>query len=762
MKSFGRCVRSVLILLAAVGLAGVGSDRTAHGQDAAKDLNQQAVQAPAQPIGQFVTISGVIDDSIFARVSRTALVLQSRAQKEKRKGILVLEILPGSSPFHQVLGIAKFLSSEIPSLTTVAYIPENVTGHHAVLALACQEIIMNPAAELGDVSLGSPLDPDERSFVLSLVNRRHNRKVNEALAMGLIDRQREILWVQVVTGQKPNEVREARIVSRSGYEDLAKAGSQISDVKTIKEVGSPGTFTGERARIYDVLAVQTAGSREEVANLYNLPRESMREGVATGETPQAVIIKINDMIEPGLEHFVYRQIDRAIAQKMNLVIFEIESPGGYVITSINISAHIADLAKRKIRTVAYVPKKAYSGAAIVAAGCDEIYLHADAVIGDAGGIELSKGGQFEFVPQKLLGPLKVHLETMAEKKRRPAAIWLAMMNKDLSVYKVTHRDSGQINYMTQEEIDAFEGLWVKGAAIPEAGNDQLLTVNGRRAHELQIAETPVRDFEDLQGSLGIPADVRVIVSEKTWVDSLVFELNTAWAMALLCALGIFGLYLEAHTSTGFFGIVSCVCFGIFFWAHFLGGTAGWLEVVLFLLGAGCIAIELFVVPGFGVFGISGAVLCLFSLVMATQTFVIPHSMSDVEQLTQSLGALCGAIIGSVVMGAISSRFLPKIALFRDMVLVPPGADLHSSNEPQLRPELVGEKSGSINPVLERDQNLVGKQGTSMTVLRPSGKAQIGEEYVDVVSEGPFIPVGRSIEVIAVSGNRVIVRETNKT
>ena len=97
-----------------------------------------------------------------------------------------------------------------------------------------------------------------------------------------------------------------------------------------------------------------------------------------------------------------------------------------------------------------------------------------------------------------------------------------------------------------------------------------------------------------------------------------------------------------------------------------------------------------------------------------------------------------------------------------MVLVPPGADLHSSNEPQLRPELVGEKSGSINPVLERDQNLVGKQGTSMTVLRPSGKAQIGEEYVDVVSEGPFIPVGRSIEVIAVSGNRVIVRETNKT
>jgi membrane-bound serine protease (ClpP class) len=760
LRSFIHASRGHLfwVLLVACGFWGTCSANligVARGQEAPAAEAPEA--KPASPIGQFVTISGTIDDSVHARVNRLALSLQSRAQKEKRRGVLVVEILPGSSPFHQVLGLARFLSTDLPSLTTVAYIPEKLTGHHVVLALACQEIIMRPDAALGDISLGSALDPDERAFVVHLVDRRHNRKVNEALALGLLDRQREVLWVQIVTGEKPNEVRETRIVTRSGYDDLAKAGAQITDVKTVKEAGDPGVISGERARAYDILAVNTAHSREEVCSVYNLPREAMREGSLSGEAPRAIVIKINDVIEPVLEQFVIRQIDRAISSRMNVVIFEIESPGGYLLTSIDMCNHIADLSKHKIRTVAYIPRKALSGAAVIAMGCDEVYLHADGMIGDAGGIELGAGGQFEFVPQKLLGVFREHLEMMAEKKRRPPAVLLAMMNKDLDVYAVTHRETGRVWYMSEAEIDAADGEWTVGAAVPEAGHDQLLTVDGRRAHELQIAETPVRDFEELQARLGIPPDTKVTVSEKTWVDTLIIELNSAWALALLTTVGIFCLFLEAKIPCGFFGILACVCFGVFFWAHFLGGTAGWLEVVLFLLGAGCIAIEVFLLPGFGVFGISGVILCLFSLVLATQTFVIPHSMSDMEQLTKTLGVLCSAILASVVMGAISSRFLPRMSLFRDMVLVPPGAEAAASRGPQLRPDLL-EQSAFINPVLERDRSLVGKQGTSMTVLRPSGKAQIEDDYVDVVSEGPFIPAGRPVEVISVSGTRVVVRE----
>jgi membrane-bound serine protease (ClpP class) len=730
---------------------------------AAKDIPEKANEkGPEQlpPIGQFLTISGTVDDAMFGKVNRTALALQTRAQQEKRRGVLVLEILPGSSRFDQVLGLAKFLATELPSLTTVAFIPEKLTGNHVVLALACKEIIMRPEAELGDISLGTPLDPNEQAFVVNLVtNHRHNNKLNEALVLGMIDRQKEILWVQVELGKKPNSSRESRVVSRAGYDDLAKAGAQILDVKTIKEAGSPGVFSGERARGYNILVMHTAQSRDEVAALYRLPREAMRQDASTGEAPKAMIIKIDNMIEPILEQFVMRQIDRALSTGVNLLIFEIDSPGGYALTSMNLANEIAGLSEKKVRTVAYVPKQALSGAAIISMGCDEIYLQGDAQFGDAGGIEIGKGGQFEFVPQKFMGPLRTTLETLAEKKHRPPALLVAMMDKDLAVYQVTNRETGQISYMSDDEIHQSNGQWIKGDPVPEAGRDKLLTVRGKRAHELHLAEVPVKDFAELQMRLGIPNEVKVSVSTRTWVDTLIFVLNTGWATALLFMLGLASIYLELHFPTGLFGIFACVCFGLFFWSRFLGGTAGWLEVVLFLLGAGFLAIEVFVVPGFGIFGVSGVILCAFSLILASQTSLIPATAEDMRELAKSLGAMTSAVVGVLVMAALFSRYLPSIPLFNAMILTPPGAETTGAGEPRLRPDLAGTLP-FINTVLEREQSLVGRQGTAMTVLRPAGKAQIGDEFIDVVSDGPFISSGRKIEVLAVSGNRVVVREVS--
>src|SRR5260370_9151189 len=270
--------------------------------------------------------------------------------------------------------------------------------------------------------------------------------------------------------KKPNSSRESRVVSRNGYDDLAKAGAQILDVKTIKEAGSPGVFSGGRARGYNILIMNTAASREEVATLYNLPREAMREDPTTGERPRAMIILIDSMIEPMLEQFVMRQIDRAVDSGVNLLIFEIDSPGGSLFSSMNLANAIADLKEKKVRTVAYIPKRALSGAAIISLGCDEIYLHPDAMIGDAGVMaETGRDGKFEFVPQKLLGPLREVLVNLAEKKHRPPALVVAMMDKSLSVYKVTHGGKGQISYMSDDEIHNSNGEWLKGDPSPEAG-----------------------------------------------------------------------------------------------------------------------------------------------------------------------------------------------------------------------------------------------------------------------------------------------------
>lgn len=708
------------------------------------------------PIGQFITISGAVDDGVLGKVSRAALKLQTRARQEKRRGVLVLEILPGSSPFHQVQGLAKFLSNEVPSLTTVAFISETVTGNHVVLALACKEIILKPEAELGDISLGTPLAPTEQAFVVDLVNSRHNPKVTEPLARAMFDRQIELLWLQVELGKKPNTSRESRVVLRSGYEELAKTGAEIQNPKTLKNPGDPGIFSGERARGYNILVMKTAQSREELATLYHLPRESMREDSATGEAPRGMIIRIDSLIDPVLEQFVMRQIDRAVAAGVNLLILQIDSDAGKTEQSLALANMIADLNDRKVRAIAYVPRKALSGAAAIAAGCDEIYLHPAAQIGNAATVQMGRGGRLERINPKELAFLKDALKALAQRKNRPAGLLQAMADKDLPVFQVAQND-GQVSFMTEEELHESNGQWIKGEQVPETRKGELLVLDGNRAHELRIAEAPVKDFDELKSRLGVPHEMTVPVSVKTWVDTLIFKLNTAWATALLFVVGLVCIYLELHLPSGLFGICACVCFGLFFWSRFLGGTAGWLEVVLFLLGAGCLAIEIFVVPGFGVFGVSGVLLCVCSLVLASQTFIIPATAGDLKELTRSLATLSSAVVGVVVLAALFSRYLPSIPLFNAMILNPPGADeLHSSG-PRLRPDLAG-GAAFINPVLERDQSLEGRQGTAMTVLRPAGKAQIGSDFVDVVSEGPFISAGRKIEVVSVSGNRVVVRE----
>lgn len=165
-------------------------------------------------------------------------------------------------------------------------------------------------------------------------------------------------------------------------------------------------------------------------------------------------------------------------------------------------------------------------------------------------------------------------------------------------------------------------------------------------------------------------------------------------------------------------------------------------------------LEMFVVPGFGVFGVAGLLLCLSSLVLAMQTTIIPYTSGDMRGLAGSVLTIAGAFTGMIAVASIVGRYLPSIPFLNQMVLTPPGFHPEEIG-PRLRPELA---STPPNRLLERDAALVGRTGRTMTVLRPAGRAEIDGDYVDVVSEGAFIPPGRNIVVLEVSGMRVVVRE----
>jgi membrane-bound serine protease (ClpP class) len=717
----------------------------ANGGEAASNL----------PLARYVTLTSPVDDVLFGHVQNTALTLESQARSQHRKAVLVLEITPGSSPFYQAYGLATFLTSvDIADVKTVAWVPETVTGNNVILALACNEIVMQPDAELGDIGRGKPLDRDEEHQVLRLVEKRHNPRVSSALVLGMMDAEKATLRVKVQVLSAGKETSEYRIVSKDELDHLRQTKTAILDVQTIKEAGDAGTYSGSKARGLDVLAVQTAENRNEIAQLYNLPREVLREDSAGGEKPRAQMIKVDGKIESVLEAFIERQIDRAVESGVNMLIFHIDSAGGQFQQCQNLAIAIADLDPKKVRTVAFIPKEALGSAAVVALGCDEIYLQPTARLGDARPGEGDSERETEHVGDDITRQFKEALGTLAKKKNRPQAVAEAMADKNTQLFQAKNRRTGRIWYMTDAEIHDANGEWEKGLPVPESGRNQPLTLNGGRAHELLIAESPVRDFDDLKLRLGIPPEVSVAEAKRTWVDSLVFWLNTDLALFFLVVVGFICIYVELHLMTGVLSIVAALCFALFFWSHFLGGTAGWLEVVLFLIGVVCLALEMFVIPGFAIFGVTGVLLIFSSLILASQTWHNIEPNEDYRRLTWTLGTLGGSILSVIVIAVTMSRFLPHVRVFDRMVLTPPGST--GLVGPQLRPDLAEEHAPGTLPEVPR--SLVGHEGTAVTLLRPAGKARINGRLVDVVSDGPFIAQDRRVEVVAVSGNRVVVRE----
>lgn len=725
------------------------------------DSSGETVKPSSAPdtVARYITVTNPAGELVFTRVRNALVELQHQAELEDRDAILILEIERGTSTFGQVSDLAKELtSSKYPRVRTVAWIPQDerspaLTGYTVTLALACREIVMHPDAEIGDIGRGTALDDDEQLAIINLVEKRYNTRVNGALAAGFVDPSQTVLKIKVVSGDGTDRVTETRVVTSSEMQRLQESNVAIPDVVTIKEQGDVFTLSGSRARQLDVLVMQTAEDRVDLADLYDFDRRYLRENITGGKPPRARIIKIDGVIDPILHEYVEREIRRAVSENANLIIFEIRSPGGYLLDSEQLADRISQLDGKKFRTVAYVPEYALSGAAIVAMGCDDIFLHPDAKIGDAGPIEVRPGEAFERAPEKVLSELRETMKVLAERKGRPPALLEAMADKDLKVYEVTHRETGRVSYASESEIEASAGEWIKGPLVPESREENLLTVSGRRAHDLNLASEPVHDMGELKQRLGIPATAVVPASEQTWVDTLVAVLKSPGATFLLFMAGLICLYLEVYTVSGFFGIGSALCFSIFFWSRFLGGTAGWLEVTLFVFGIALIAMEIFVIPGFGVFGLSGGLAVIFSLILASQTFVIPSTSAEFDQFSWTLGTLSSSIVAVVVLGIVLSHFMPRIPGLRGFVLTAPGTTDDAG--PLLNPNVTRDPTRTLQS--DQDLSLLDQTGTAFSTLRPSGKANINGKLVDVVSGGEFIDPGTAIQVVEVAGNRVVVR-----
>ena len=228
-------------------------------------------------LGRFIRIASPITDRVDNRVRLLVDTTIKEARKQGQWPVFIFEIQPGRTEIGQALDLARFLSSPaLNGATTVAFLPESVSGHNVLVAMACDEIIMSADAEIGDAGkYETVIEPWVRDAYVEIANRR--KTVPADLALGMLDPAVEVLLVETDVSRQ--------FVLRSRLDELRKEKSfQIS--KVVKPAGKPGIFSGWQTgrRRAGAFVSYLAADRAAVANIWKLPRESISDDPSKART----------------------------------------------------------------------------------------------------------------------------------------------------------------------------------------------------------------------------------------------------------------------------------------------------------------------------------------------------------------------------------------------------------------------------------------------------------------------------------------------
>jgi membrane-bound serine protease (ClpP class) len=262
---------------------------------------------------------------------------------------------------------------------------------------------------------------------------------------------------------------------------------------------------------------------------------------------------------------------------------------------------------------------------------------------------------------------------------------------------------------------------------------KLLTLTSNEAFELGFCDTVVSNNDQLYSYLGIESG-NVNHAIITFAERIVRFLTNPIISSLLMTLAFLGLIFEVRTAGwGVGGTVGLIALTLFFGSHYVIDLLGNIEIILFLAGAILIMLEVLVVPGFGITGISGIL-----AILASFFFTLLGSNPSGNDLINAGAVLSSSFILTVVGVYLMVKYLPESKVL-DFIIV---RDRQSRGS--------GVKSS------QSFTTLVGKSGTASTDLRLSGKISIEGKTYQAQSANSYIDSGEKIKVSKVEGNKIIV------
>ncbi len=728
--------RTKTIASVCLGLLMLGQ-LSANSQEMPTEEQAAVASTPAALVRVHLPLRGNADQAVQVTLQRTCdrLLAEVRANKDARRPLLVLQLEPPlgelqaneSSQFERVFALAHFLCSrEMNGVRTVAFLPRSIQGHGALLAMACEEIVMAPDALLGNAGINEMAEGAVRQSVVAAYREiaEIRRTIPVAIAIGMIDPASEVSQVEAEDG--------IHFVLRADFESFSQ-GREIVEQKVLIPRGTMADFDGREGRQLGFVKYLTS-TREGVAKAFDISAQALTENNSLAARWQPVIIDLQGKITPRLASQIEALLGRTVEQQnVNWIGLRIDSAGGDLQASLRLANAVANIDPNSVRTVAYVPAEARGGAALVALACDQLVMHSTAKLDAVAPAVPQQPAELEAAKTALQ-------ESLAPQTEHRWSLLAAMIDPNIELFQYHNKTTGELRIMSGEEATELTDT---EAWLQDEGNLQL-PVHGLRAQELGIAWKAVETFDELKRSYGLESDPPI--AKPNWALELIEALASPGFSVLLLMVGLTGIYLELRApGLGVGAFVGTLGLLLFFWSQYLNGTAGWLEVILFVCGLAFILMEIFVVPGFGIFGLGGGALVIASIVLASLTFVRPHSEADMDELARSVATVALACVGFMAFTVASRRYLPQTPLFRRMILTPPAAEERIALDHH---EAVADYS-----------ELVGASGVATTDLRPAGKAEINHEFIDVIAEGEPLDRGTPLVVVEAKANRVLVRAT---
>ena len=421
-------------------------------------------------------------------------------------------------------------------------------------------------------------------------------------------------------------------------------------------------------------------------------------------------VPIEGTIDMGLPYYIDRTIEEAKSQNAKAIIFDIDTFGGRVDAATQIKDIILDC---EIPTIAFINRRAISAGALISLSCDSIFMTSGATIGAATAVDLEGNKASE----KVISYMREEMASTAEANGRSRDIAIGMVDEEIEIpfYLL---DSGDT--ISTEQIEGFR----KG---------KLITLSTKYAVLVGIANKEIETIQNLLTHLEL-SNPKIVVFSASWSENLVRFLTNPTVAPLLMTLGLLGLLFEVKSpGFGFPGAFGLLCLSLFFGSHLLVGLADVFEILLLISGIVLIVLEILVIPGFGVAGIIGGVLVLWSLFK-----MLVGDYPGPDELRNAYYGLTIGFIGALIGGMVLFKTLTKTKLYKKII------------------PITSQKKDEGYSVSKGYEKLIGKTGIAKTDLRPTGIIIIENNTYQAMSRGDYIEKESSIEIVGIDENQLIV------